>query len=503
MRASLLVPVGFLLVLMACPNPSHSTSASTEFYVAPNGNDAASGSIDDPWATFEHAVDQLSPGGTLFVRQGTYRERLIPTVSGTQGDPVVIAAYPGETVVIDGTTIDEEGGWFGLIQLVEVDYVTIRGFTVRNAGGQAIQANDCAHVIIEDNATENSVSSGIMAWGDTEVIIRGNTVGNACTGGEGYQECISVSDTDGFEVSGNMVYGGNMEGIDVKDGCRHGVVSGNTVYELTRLGIYIDAWDSLTEDIDVFDNTVHDCREGIRVNSENGGLARNIRVFGNSVYDNDECGFWVGVGGVRESLHPVSDVLLNGNISRNNGSDGIRISVPDNGSTDNITVTNNLVYFNARSGVMVADFSTDGTGSIGAVAIINNTIHGNGTGLGWGAGGIMVNSASPGQHITVGNNIVSDNEEFSITVAAEATDTVVVECNLVDGFRSAAEETRGTPCVEGDPLFLDAEGGDFRVLTTPASPAIDAGSAEGAPAHDFAGASRPQGSAVDIGAYEA
>jgi hypothetical protein len=50
-------------------------------------------------------------------------------------------------------------------------------------------------------------------------------------------------------------------------------------------------------------------------------------------------------------------------------------------------------------------------------------------------------------------------------------------------------------------LFVDAANGDYQLQS--GSPAIDAGSATGAPATDFAGTARPQGAAVDIGAFEA
>jgi hypothetical protein len=41
---------------------------------------------------------------------------------------------------------------------------------------------------------------------------------------------------------------------------------------------------------------------------------------------------------------------------------------------------------------------------------------------------------------------------------------------------------------------------DYKPL--PGSPLIDAGVAEGAPATDYEGTVRPQGLAIDIGAYE-
>lgn len=55
-------------------------------------------------------------------------------------------------------------------------------------------------------------------------------------------------------------------------------------------------------------------------------------------------------------------------------------------------------------------------------------------------------------------------------------------------------------CVSGDPKFVDADSGDYRVEAD--SPAVDAGTPDGAPDTAIDGVPRPQGSADDIGPYE-
>jgi hypothetical protein len=57
-----------------------------------------------------------------------------------------------------------------------------------------------------------------------------------------------------------------------------------------------------------------------------------------------------------------------------------------------------------------------------------------------------------------------------------------------------------TAMTEGDPLFVNAAAGDFRLLS--GSAAIDAGTSSGAPVTDINGDTRPAGNGIDIGAYE-
>ena len=107
------------------------------------------------------------------------------------------------------------------------------------------------------------------------------------------------------------------------------------------------------------------------------------------------------------------------------------------------------------------------------------------------------NDSSPGSDNTLGwnkdgnNNITLNNGFFGSVLDndSEIEDTKDADLGPMGNFIAAA-----------DPL-VDTAGGDYHLA--PGAEAIDAGTAEGAPDHDYDGAPRPQGAAHDVGAYEA
>lgn len=81
----------------------NTSDESNIFFVAPNGNDANPGTMDQPFLTIQHCASNAPSGSTCEIRAGTYRETVAPN-SG-----VTISAFNHEAVVVDGS--DPIGGW--------------------------------------------------------------------------------------------------------------------------------------------------------------------------------------------------------------------------------------------------------------------------------------------------------------------------------------------------------------------------------------------------------
>jgi len=75
--------------------------------ISTTGSDGASGNPGTPWATLEHALENVSPGDTIDFRTGTYDQlindgsQFVP--SGVEGAPITIQGHVGETVILRPT----------------------------------------------------------------------------------------------------------------------------------------------------------------------------------------------------------------------------------------------------------------------------------------------------------------------------------------------------------------------------------------------------------------
>jgi predicted outer membrane repeat protein len=109
---------------------------------------------------------------------------------------------------------------------------------------------------------------------------------------------------------------------------------------------------------------------------------------------------------------------------------------------------------------------------------------------------LLADPGSAGVSATIVNDILWGNKgtnDLAARGAAGGTVSYLVVGSMSTGFIASAITT-------ADPLLVDGPNGNVHLK--PGSPAVDAGTCEGAPGEDFEGTPRPQGAGCDIGADE-
>ena len=96
MKAALLLIFAFLIAA--------DVEART-FVVSPTGNDAHSGTTQQPIRTISSGARRAKPGDTVLVLEGTYRERIVPFRGGKKGKPIIYRAEKGKRVLVKGSEI--------------------------------------------------------------------------------------------------------------------------------------------------------------------------------------------------------------------------------------------------------------------------------------------------------------------------------------------------------------------------------------------------------------
>ena len=75
--------------------------SQTTYYVAPSAlggsNSNAGTSLAAPFETLTHAIDQLTAGDILYIREGTYRETITIDEDGSSGNLITIQNYNEST----------------------------------------------------------------------------------------------------------------------------------------------------------------------------------------------------------------------------------------------------------------------------------------------------------------------------------------------------------------------------------------------------------------------
>ncbi|QEU68973.1 carbohydrate-binding protein [Streptomyces galilaeus] len=174
--------------------------SATALYVAPNGTDGAAGTQAAP-TTLTSAISRITPGGTIYLRGGTYSHAQTVTIpagnNGTAADRTELLAYPGETPVLNFSAQAEDPANRGLA--VNGSYWHVKGIVVERAGDNGIFVGG-SNNIFERTVTRFNRDTGLQLsrmlsstpssqWPSNNLILSAESHDNADSDGE---------DADGF-----------------------------------------------------------------------------------------------------------------------------------------------------------------------------------------------------------------------------------------------------------------------------------------------------------------
>ncbi|HMU45674.1 MAG TPA: right-handed parallel beta-helix repeat-containing protein, partial [Chitinophagaceae bacterium] len=199
-------------------------------YIAPNGNDNNSGTINSPWFSPNKAWQFMQPGDTLFVRGGQYlfndqTQLYLVGRSGTVNNRIVMVNYPGEHPVFSPTIgyTNNQEHWRGGMYF-EGNYAHFKGIEFRNfryylpdsannpfiwRGFYAEKANFCLFEKLEFYFNEN----GFGLQDDS----KGNLILN-CDAAYNYHHASGGGHSDGFGIG--YIFTIDATNPNIVKGCR-------------------------------------------------------------------------------------------------------------------------------------------------------------------------------------------------------------------------------------------------------------------------------------------
>ena len=445
--------------------PPEPTPLTCTHHVAPDGNDDNPGSAEAPWRTIQHAADVAQAGDTVCVHTGTYSEDVTFARSGSAEAPISFAAAPGETANVQGSLTLAPGTSY--LQLIgfALQGFSIWGVTLEGdnhhvllshldvAGGEAgVRITDgnsgedpqygaVSDVVLEDSVIRDSVYTGVDCTPgpcDRTTFRRLEISGSGLAAGFG-GDGLGLERGQDVVVEDCYIHDNGGDGIDLNSRDFAGNVTGIVVRRNRVVGNHL---------------------QGIKLWS--GGRMENNVVWGQ------------GINPVMLGAHPGTYEVVNNTIAYN-------MYDPD---------------YSERDYSFVAAYPATASSPAIQLTLVNNIFASNtGPELGTPTGIYL----GEGVQLTEHHNLYWSRDDGEIEAEfVSGHDPWFTRAEITDGTW-ATVTGQGQGNVTADPLFV-SDWSEVDPHLQAGSPAVDAGSVEGAPSDDAEG--RPRDATPDIGAYE-
>ncbi|MGX7671066.1 sigma-70 family RNA polymerase sigma factor [Plantactinospora sp. DSM 117369] len=281
-------------------------------YLAPNGSDSGTGTVERPLATLRKAVTMVKPGQTIALRGGTYQptEPVVITTSGQPTQRITLTRYRDEQPVIDASRIPADQWTI----THRANYWTVQGLEIKNSGSHAYVCESCRHNIFRNLSIHDNVRSALALW-------RTGTVGN------------QVLDSDFFNNVDPADHGRSGVGLEIKFGAGEGnLIRGNRAFNNADNG---------------FD--VGDFASPITI-EHNWAYGNGVNRWNITPWSSNANGFRLGGG----ASSPAATHQLRNNAAWDNVNHGFASS----GNRGTIQLHNNTAYRNGAVGFHFPDATT-------------------------------------------------------------------------------------------------------------------------------------------------
>jgi parallel beta-helix repeat protein len=282
-----LVPITLFFIFISVGMVS--AASNSNLYVDVNlGSDLNDGSQNHPWSTINHAAEQVKPGETVLIADGTYHitENIHITTSGNQTHPVTFKGL-GNGAIIDASGLD--GLNFNgrdAIFIENSDYVVLENLEIKNAYRAGVRVSGSDHVTIKNVKSHDNGRWGIFSDFSNYLLI---------------ENC--------------QCYGSKLEhGIYTSNSGDNPIIRGNIIHDNYACGIHMNGDISMGGD----------------------GVISQALVENNIIYSNG------AGGGSGINCDGVKDSIIRNNLLYNNHASGISLYCIDGDAASN----NNQVYFN-------------------------------------------------------------------------------------------------------------------------------------------------------------
>jgi hypothetical protein len=443
-----------------------SSTGGITYYVAPTGSDSNNGrSLAAPFKTIGKAVNSVAAGDIIEVRAGTYVVNTMITTPGSSSGWITMRGYNGETPVIRNANNSSPTIYFYHDDCDES--------VIGNGSGNT----DCRpfYWILQGLQIEGPTAGddGNAVKIDTpKVKLVGNKL--CCAYADVVKVVRTANDT---EILNNEIWqdsrvSSNAQGVDIV-GADRVRVAGNYVHNVTNIGIYAKG----NSRNPVFENNLL-----VNIGDANNGHALMLGQ------DTDDYRL---VDGNYETYDGIArnNVVVNATWSCVATSSSYNVHIYNNSCYNTGTSTHGSIFLSNESSI----------GQTGAnIEIRNNIVYG----------------SANNPVVKIDNNAMSSYTTLYIDhniyyVSGGAPKFTWDEAGLSNSSFSswqtqiAARTGHADSSIVANPLYSDTSTSSSTALTLQAtSPAINAGVTSSYVTTDKQGTARPQGSGVDIGAYE-